>query len=64
MNRASKLFAQEGFELLPFAVDFKASRSGLTVFSFIPSTVALHDTFKALRESLGRIYYSMHNQLF
>ena len=64
MNRASKLFAQEGFELLPFAVDFKASRSGLTVFSFIPSTEALNDTFKALRESLGRIYYSMHNQLF
>ena len=64
MNRASKLFAREGFELLPFAVDFKASRSGLTVFSFIPSTEALHDTFKALRESLGRIYYSMHNQLF
>ena len=64
MNRASKLFAREGFDLRPFAVDFKASRSDLTVFSLIPSTEALHDTFKALRESLGRIYYSMRNQLF
>ncbi|MDA1331860.1 MAG: YdcF family protein [Proteobacteria bacterium] len=63
MNRASKLFERQGFELRPFAVNFKANTSSLTVLSFIPATDGLHDSFSALRESLGRIYYSIYSHL-
>ena len=59
MSRASNLFAQEGFKLHPFAVNFKGSSASPTILSFIPSTGGLHGSFSALRELMGRIYYGI-----
>ena len=59
MNRAKLLFEKQGIKTIPYKVDFKCSiNSKLYFIDFIPSSDALKTTEIALREVLGRIYYS------
>jgi uncharacterized SAM-binding protein YcdF (DUF218 family) len=59
MSRAKKLFTDSGFFIEPYPVDFKVSISELTPMSFISSANALRDSEFALRELMGRFYYSI-----
>jgi len=58
MERAKALFNQYGFIVTPYPVDFKTDISDLTPMSFMPSAYALKDVEFALRELMGRLYYS------
>ena len=59
MNRAKLLFEKQGIKIIPYKVDFKCSmNSKLYFIDFIPGSNALKKTEIALREVLGRIYYS------
>jgi uncharacterized SAM-binding protein YcdF (DUF218 family) len=59
MKRAKALFIQNGFIVTTYPVDFKADTSDLTPMSFMPSAYALKDVEFALRELMGRLYYSI-----
>ena len=59
MERAKALFIQNGFIVTAYPVDFKADTSDLTPMSFMPSAYALKDVEFALRELMGRLYYSV-----
>ena len=56
MNRASKIFKAENFDVIPFAVDFLNLRK-MTFIDFIPSASALKGTSHFFREMIGRLYY-------
>ena len=59
MKRAKLLFEQQGVKIIPYKVDFKSSiNSRLYFIDFIPNSLALKKTEIALREILGRLYYS------
>lgn len=59
MKRAKLLFEQQGVKIIPYKVDFKTSiNSRLYFIDFIPNSLALKKTEIALRELLGRLYYS------
>ena len=59
MNRAKLLFEKQGIKIIPYKVDFKCSiNSKLHFIDLIPSSYALKTTEIALRELLGRLYYS------
>ena len=57
MPRATSLFEAEQLIVIPYPVNFKSINGERTIMSFIPSTGGLNDTFNALREFLGRLYY-------
>jgi len=59
MTRAIRLFEQSGLTVSPYPVDFKADNSDTTPMSFMPSAYALKDVEFALRELMGRFYYSV-----
>ena len=59
MKRAKLLFEQQGIKIIPYKVDFRSSiNSRLYFIDFIPNSLALKKTEIALRELLGRLYYS------
>lgn len=62
MQRARRLFERQGFEVLPFAVDFQARGVwGGSIWKdpmqWLPSSRSLDDSSRALRELLGRWIY-------
>ncbi|MBT6412299.1 MAG: YdcF family protein [Betaproteobacteria bacterium] len=57
MPRATSLFEAEQLIVIPYPVNFKSINGERKIMSFIPSTGGLNDTFNALREFLGRLYY-------
>ena len=62
MRRAQRMFERQGFTVLPFPVDFKARASwgGSVVrdpLMWMPTSLGLDDSSRALRELLGRIVY-------
>ena len=62
MRRAQRLFERQGFEVLPFPVDFQARGrwAGSLWYDptqWLPSARALDDSSRALRESIGRFLY-------
>lgn len=59
MPRAKNLFERQGFEIIPYAVDFKQNNDAITVMSFLPSASALANTSLMLREILGRLRYAL-----
>lgn len=58
MERAKALFNQNELIVTAYPVDFKSDISDLTPMSFMPSAYALKDVEFALRELMGRLYYS------
>lgn len=60
MYRAKKLFEQQGFNVIAYKVDYKASRNEIkTIMDFLPSAEGLKLTETGIREIIGRIYYNI-----
>jgi uncharacterized SAM-binding protein YcdF (DUF218 family) len=62
MYRAKRLFEKQGFEVIPFKVDYKtAGKSAITVMDFLPSAGNLGMTETGIREIIGRVFYLVKN---
>jgi len=60
MKRAKSLFEEKGFKVIPYKVDFKTPPNiSFNLIDFLPSANGLRKTEIALRELLGRLYYSL-----
>lgn len=60
MNRAKKLFEQQGFNMIAYKVDYKASRNEtITIMDFLPSAEGLRLTETGIREIIGRLFYEI-----
>lgn len=58
MYRAKGLFKGEGFNVIPYKVDYKVSRNNqLVVMDFLPNAESLKLTDTGIREIIGRIFY-------
>ena len=58
MNRAKKLFEKQGFNVVPYKVDFKTTRNKeIKLLDFLPNADNLRDTETGIRELIGRLYY-------
>jgi uncharacterized SAM-binding protein YcdF (DUF218 family) len=62
MYRAKRLFEKQGFEVIPYKMDYKAAgNSTVTLMDFMPSAGNLELTETGIKERIGRIYYSIRN---
>lgn len=60
MPRAALLFRRQGFEVVPFPVDYRVVRGQpLTVLAFLPQTGALMNAEIALKELYGLTWYRL-----
>ena len=59
MPRAEKVFKAANVDVIPFPVDFKNSKSKITMMDFIPSAGSLSQTSHFVREMIGRLYYNL-----
>ena len=60
MKRAKSIFEKKGFKVIPYKVDYKTPPNlSLNFIDFLPSSSGLRRTEIALRELLGRLYYSL-----
>ena len=58
MYRAQRLFEKQGFEIIPYKVDFNTSRNKMTtIIDFLPSAGNLEISETGIREVLSRIFY-------
>jgi uncharacterized SAM-binding protein YcdF (DUF218 family) len=57
MPRAKKIFQDAGFQVAPFAVDFRVRPNPTRWSDFLPSAQALRKSSEAIREWIGRWYY-------
>ena len=58
MYRAQRLFEKQGFEVIPYKMDYKASgHKKITFMDFLPNANNLELTETGMREIIGRIYY-------
>ena len=62
MYRAKMLFEKQGFFVIPYKVDFKASRiNTITLMAFLPSAGNTELTETGIREIIGRLFYLVKN---
>ena len=58
MYRAKRLFEKQGFIVIPYKVDFKASGNNqVVIMDFLPTANDLEKTEIGIREIIGRIFY-------
>ena len=58
MYRAKKLFEKQGFEVIPYKIDYKISGNNeLAFMDFLPSAINLQLTETGAREIIGRLFY-------
>ena len=58
--RAQMLFENEGFEVVPYPVDFKSlTADSLTAMDYLPNAQSLSKTELGMRELMGRLFYWM-----
>ena len=61
MKRAKKVFESEGISVQPYPVDFKSSRSFISLLrnplKWMPDSYYLYQSSSAIREIIGRIIY-------
>jgi uncharacterized SAM-binding protein YcdF (DUF218 family) len=58
MFRAKRLFEKQGFEVIPYKVDYKAAgNSTVTIMDFLPSAGNIELTETGIRELIGRLFY-------
>jgi uncharacterized SAM-binding protein YcdF (DUF218 family) len=58
MHRSILLFRRAGFSVVPCRVDYRVQPAErMTVLSFMPDPEALHQSFIALREIMGIVWY-------
>jgi uncharacterized SAM-binding protein YcdF (DUF218 family) len=59
MYRAKRLFEKQGFNVIPYKVDYKIEgNSTVTILDFLPSASNLQLTETGIRENIGRLFYS------
>lgn len=58
MPRATLLFSQQGIEVEPYPVDFKAVKLRFHILNLLPNADSLQKTSRGIREYIGRGYYS------
>jgi uncharacterized SAM-binding protein YcdF (DUF218 family) len=63
MPRAQVTFETEGFEVLPYPVDFRAPVRRSALADWLPKPEALEKTDLVIREALGRGYYRVRAML-
>ncbi len=63
MPRAKVTFETEGFEVLPYPVDFRAPVRRIALMDWLPDPKALEKTDLVIREALGRAYYRLRAML-
>ena len=63
MPRAKITFETEGFEVLPYPVDFRAPVRRTALMDWLPDPKALEKTDLVIREALGRAYYRLRAML-
>ena len=59
MSRAEFLFEKKGLKVFPYPVDFKFNNDKVSILNFIPSASSFKRSSFAIRELLGRVYYSL-----
>ena len=59
MPRAKMLFDRAGIVSIPYPTDFQSSGGQSDWMSFVPSAHGLNRTSEAIREFIGRLYYSI-----
>jgi uncharacterized SAM-binding protein YcdF (DUF218 family) len=59
MQRSKYLFEKQGFDVMPYPVDFKSSIQNLTIINFLPKVEAFGKTSLYIRENIGRLYYKL-----
>lgn len=59
MLRAKKLFERQGFNVIPYKLDYKTTKNGFSVIDFLPRAENLILTEKIMKELLGLFYYSI-----
>jgi uncharacterized SAM-binding protein YcdF (DUF218 family) len=58
MYRAKSLFEKQGFQVIPFKVDYKTSRkSQKIIMDFLPSATSLELSETGIREIIGGLFY-------
>ena len=58
MYRAKRLFEKQGFDVVPYNVDYKNSNiKDVTILDFLPSANNLELTETGIREIIGRLFY-------
>ncbi|MCF7914623.1 MAG: YdcF family protein [Spirochaetaceae bacterium] len=57
MPRSVWIFKQMGFQVVPAPTDYKIDGDGYNPWSFFPSMDSLHDSYRALHEYAGIVYY-------
>jgi uncharacterized SAM-binding protein YcdF (DUF218 family) len=62
MYRAKRLFKKQGFIVIPYKVDYKASGNNqVTFMDLLPSAGNLGLTETGMREVIGRLFYLVKN---
>ena len=59
MHRSKYLYVNQGFEVIPFPVDFKSTTTKISIMSFLPNLEALRKTSIFIRENIARLYYKL-----
>ena len=59
MHRSKYLYVNQGFEVIPFPVDFKSTTTKISIMSFLPNLGSLGKTSLFIRENIGRLYYKL-----
>lgn len=60
MNRAEQIFEKAGFEVEAYPVDFKVDQNKhLGLMEFLPDSQSLYHSSVAIRELIGRTYYTI-----
>ena len=58
MYRSVYTFEREGLDVIPYPTDYKTDRK-YNLFSFFPKMSALKDSYRAIREYIGIIFYRL-----
>ncbi len=62
MYRAEILFEKQGFDVVPYKLDYKtAGESAITFMNFLPSAGNLEMTETGITEIIGRLFYSIRS---
>ena len=59
MHRSKYLFEKQGFDIIPYPVDFKTSNAKTSIMNFLPSISSLNKVSLFIRENIGRLYYKL-----
>ena len=58
MYRAKRLFEKQGFNVIPYKVDYKVERNKeMLIMDFLPDAESLKRTETGIREFMGRLIY-------